>query len=90
MFDYFVGLALKRLMNIEFLTLIQYLSLKVNRLFYVFILRLSLFPYKGVRVRVLSSAFKTDQADFSDWMSFLPSNLMKEVSAKTVALNANT
>ena len=25
-------------------------------------------------------AYKSDRADFSDWMSFLPSNLMEEIT----------
>ena len=39
---------------------------------------------------LLSSACKTDQANFSEWMSFLPSIFMKETSPKTEALGANT
>ena len=41
-------------------------------------------------MRALSSTFKTDQADFTDWMSFLPSNFIEEISSNTEALNANT
>ena len=46
----------------------------------VFILRPSLFPYKGCRTPALRSACKTNQDDFTDWMYFLPSNLMEETS----------
>ena len=35
-------------------------------------------------------AYKSDRADFSDWMTFLPSNLMEEISPNTEALSANT
>ena len=36
----------------------------------------------------LRSACKTDQADFTDWMSFLTSNLIKEINS-TEALSKN-
>ena len=36
-------------------------------------------PRRG-RMQALSSEFKIDQADFIYWMSFLPSNLIKEIS----------
>ena len=39
-----------------------------------------LFPCRGGRKQDLSSVSKTDQADFTDWMFFLPSNLMEEIS----------
>ena len=42
----------------------------------MFVLRPFLFPYEGCRTRALSSACKADQADFTNQMSFLPSNLM--------------
>ena len=45
-----------------------------------------LFPSKRGRTRVLSSECKTDQADFPDWMSFLPSNLMEEINPIPEAL----
>ena len=32
---------------------------------------------------------KTDEADFIDWMSFLPTNLMEEISPNPEALSAN-
>ena len=56
----------------------------------LFVQRPLLFPYNGGRMRVLSSISKADQADFTDWMSFLPSNLMEEINSNTKALNANT
>ena len=46
----------------------------------VFILHPLLFPYRGARTWVLSSPCKTDWADFIDWMSFLPSNLIEEIN----------
>ena len=49
----------------------------------VFVLRLLLFPYRGGRTRALSSAYKSDQVDFTDWMSFLTSNLMEEIGPNT-------
>ena len=53
-------------------------------------LRPLLFPYGEVRTLALSSACKTDQADFADLMSFLPSNLLEKISPNTEALSANT
>ena len=47
-------------------------------------------PYRGGRKLALISVWKTDQADFTDWISFLPSNLMEEISSNTEALNVNT
>ena len=38
----------------------------------------------------LNSACKTDQSDFTEWMSFPPSNLMEKISANTEAHNTNT
>ena len=49
-----------------------------------------LFPYRGGMARVLSSACKDDRADFTDWMSFLQSNVINEISPNTEALSANT
>ena len=37
----------------------------------------------------LSSKYKVDQGDFRDWMAFLPSNLMEEISLNLEALSAN-
>ena len=36
-----------------------------------------LFPLEDSRMRPLNSACETDQADFTDWMPCLPSNLME-------------
>ena len=47
-------------------------------------------PCRGGWMRTLSSARKTDQANFTDWMSILPSNLTEEISPNTEALRANT
>ena len=33
---------------------------------------------------------KTNHADFTDWMSFLPSKLMKKISPNLKAFSANT
>ena len=55
----------------------------------VFVLHL-LLPYRGSGTRALRSACKTDQADITDWISFLPSKLMEEISSNTEALIANT
>ena len=33
---------------------------------------------------------QTDQVDFSDWMSFLPSRLIREIGPNPEALSANT
>ena len=37
----------------------------------------------------LSSGCKVDQVDFTDMMSFLPSNLMMDISPNSEALSAN-
>ena len=37
----------------------------------------------------LSSESKIDQDDFTDWIFFLPSNLLKEISLNPDALSAN-
>ena len=54
-----------------------------------FVLRPLLFPYGGGSMWALCSACKTDQDDCTDWMSFLASNLMKEINPNTKALNEN-
>ena len=51
----------------------------------VFVL-LAFSPFKGGRTCALSSACKTNRAHFTDWMSFLPSNL----NSKREALRENT
>ena len=42
----------------------------------VFVLCLLLLPSREGRTLALKSESKIDQADFTDWMSFLPSDLM--------------
>ena len=56
----------------------------------VFVLRPSLLHRRGGRTQDLSSACKTERADFTTSMSFLPSNLMAEISPNREVLNANT
>ena len=55
----------------------------------MFVLRSLLFPHRGGRAETLNSACKTDQADFTDWKIFLPSNFIKEIHP-TEALSKNT
>ena len=45
-----------------------------------------LFPYRGGKTRDLSSARKTDHTDFTERMSYLPSNFMAEISPEKKAL----
>ena len=73
------------------------LLMKKNLILYLeFIIIVCLFyvlyysPIRGVRMRVLSCACKTDQIDFTDWMSFLPFKLMDEINSKPEALDVNT
>ena len=54
----------------------------------VFVLHPLVWPYRRSETRVLSSVSKTDQANFTDWMSW--SNLMEKISTNTDALSANT
>ena len=56
----------------------------------VFILNSVLFPSRGSRSRGLSSKYKSGQADFTDCMSFLLSNLMDAISLNPEVLSANT
>ena len=44
----------------------------------------------GSWTSALSSGCKTDRVDFINRMSFLPSNLIEEISPNTEALIANT
>ena len=46
-------------------------------------------PCKEGWTQPFSSACKTAQADFTDWMPFLPYKLMEEISPNTEALRAN-
>ena len=55
-----------------------------------FVLHPLLIPYKEGRTRALTFAGKTDQADFTLGMYFLPSNFMEEVSRNTDAPGTNT
>ena len=73
------------------------LLMKKNLILYLeFIISVCLFyvlyysPIWGGRTRVLSYACKTDQIDFTDWMSFLPFKLMDEINSKAEALDVNT
>ena len=56
----------------------------------VFVLRPLLFPSRRGRMRALSSAYNTDRAEITDWMPFLPTNLMAGISPNTEALSTNT
>ena len=56
----------------------------------MFVLRSLLFPYKGARASTLSSECKIDQADFTDWITFLLSNLLEEICPNPEALSINT
>ena len=38
----------------------------------------------------ISSKYKADQADFTDWMALLPSNIMEEIGTSPETLSANT
>ena len=50
---------------------------------FVFVLGLYYIPLQGL-------GFKIDQADFADWMSFLPPNLIEEVNPISEVLSTNT
>ena len=56
----------------------------------VFVLRSLLLPSRESRTWALRSESKIDQTDFTDWMYFLPSNLMKKTSPNSEALSTNT
>ena len=66
------------------------MSLKVNRFFMSSCYVLHYAPITGVVARALSSVCKTDRANFTDWMPFLPSNIMEQISPNTVALSVST
>ena len=38
------------------------------------------YSHRSGRIRALSSACKTDRADITNWISFLPSNFIVEIS----------
>ena len=46
-------------------------------------------PLGQGRTQALRSGCKVDQVDFTDMMSFLPSNLMMDISPNSEALSAN-
>ena len=52
------------------------------------VLRPILFPFREDRTWALSSKFKINQANFKNWISFLQSNLMEEISPNPEALSA--
>ena len=39
---------------------------------------------------VLSSKYNIEQVDFTDWMSFQPSNLIEEINPHPETLNTNS
>ena len=45
---------------------------------------------RGGAALVLSSKYNIGQADFTDWMSFQPSNLIQEINPHPKSLNTNT
>lgn len=55
-----------------------------------FVLRPLLFSSRGDETFLLSSECKTEQANFTDRMSFLLSNLMEEIITSPEALCTNT
>ena len=56
----------------------------------VFVSRHVLFPSRRDSMRTLASECKIDEADFTDWLFFLPSNLIEEIITHPEALSANT
>ena len=50
---------------------------------------LLLFPSRGARTQILSGEFRINQADYTDWMSFLPPNLMEEISPDPEAFSTD-
>ena len=56
----------------------------------VHVLRSLLFPTIRGRMWALSSERKTDQAHFTDWISFLQSNLMEEIGPHPKLLRTST
>ena len=49
-----------------------------------------LFSSREGRTRDFSSECKTGEAGFTDWMSFPPSDLMKNINRNPIAFRANT
>ena len=58
-------------------------------MFVLFVLRPLLFSYRGGSTRALNSECKTDQTNFTEWMPFLRSSLMEEISSNKEALGTN-
>lgn len=58
-----------------------------NQLLHVLVLHPLLFPYRGGRVQALYSEYNIDQADFADWILFLPSNLKRRLGHLIETLN---
>lgn len=56
----------------------------------MFVLHHLLFPFRGGKTRALNSECKADQDNFTDWMSFLPSNLVEEITPNPKALSKST
>ena len=56
----------------------------------VYVLRSLSFPIIRGRMWASSSECKIDQAYFTDWMSFLQSNLMEEIGLHPKLLSTNT
>ena len=56
----------------------------------MFVLRPVLFSKRGGSRWALTSRYKTDRADFTDWMYVLPHKLMEEINHNTEALSTNT
>ena len=67
--------------------LLKHICLK---LLFDFMLCLLSFPPKGGRMLVLSSKYNIEQANFTDWIFFQPSNLIEEISPHPKALSRNT
>ena len=57
----------------------QFLDLSL----FFFVLRRLSFSYKRRRTPTLSPECKFDEADFTDWMSVPPSNLLDDTSSKS-------
>ena len=50
---------------------------------------MQIYASRGGKKWALSFDYKPGQADFLDWMSFLPSKLMKEIGPNPEALSTN-
>ena len=56
----------------------------------MFVLHPLLLPLREGRARTLSSEIQAGQDYFTDWMSFLPSNLIEEIIPNPEAVSENT